>query len=411
MRTNRRTFLGQSSVVTLGAMPALACRGASTAALPKSNRDGKVLVVIQMSGGNDGINTVVPYSDEGYAKHRNTLRLPVDRLIKLDDSAALHPSMRSAADLFEDGRLAIVQGVGYPNPSRSHDTSMAVWHSAEIGDENTLRPHGWLGKAMDSRRAQAGADVSNAPDMVLLGDESQPLAIQSRRSIAVALSNLTDLRLRGPRWEAAEQGTRNSASNSLENFVGQTMQNAMATASALEQTIEQSHRGGVVYPSTQLGQRMQVISTLLKCGFQTPVYYAIQSGYDTHAAQMPTHAFLLREFSDAIQAFLKDLDSSGLADQVCVLGFSEFGRRVTENGSAGTDHGTAGPVFIAGNQVRPGLVGAQPKLLDLDGGDLRMGIDFRDVYQGITANWLGVNQDRASEDSQHSLKIFKGSLS
>ena len=152
MATNRRHFLKQSTALTLGAMPWLVCRGATaTAATPTiaAGSDGKILVVIQMSGGNDGLNTVVPYADEGYAKHRKKLRLPTDRLIKIDDTLALHPSMRAAADLLEDGRLAIVQGVGYPNPSRSHDTSMAIWHSAKIGDEETLRTHGWIGRAMD----------------------------------------------------------------------------------------------------------------------------------------------------------------------------------------------------------------------------------------------------------------------
>ena len=235
MRSNRRKFLGQSSAVMLGALPALVCRGAGAGAGEgiEANRDGRVLVVIQMSGGNDGVNTVVPFGDEGYAKHRSKLRLPTDRLIKIDDSTALHPSMRSAADLLEEGKLAIVQGVGYPNPSRSHDTSMAIWHSAEIGDENTLRSHGWLGKAMDSVQDSAIATDSDDPDMILLGDESQPLAIQSRRSIAVAFSNLTTLRLRALHPQVAEREQPKYTSHSLGRFVEQTMRNATATATAI----------------------------------------------------------------------------------------------------------------------------------------------------------------------------------
>lgn len=406
MKTNRRKFLGQSSAITLGALPALICRGASGAEGTKANRDEKVLVVIQMTGGNDGINTVVPFADEGYAKHRSKLRLPTDRLIKIDDSTALHPSMRSVADLLQDGKLAIVQGVGYPNPSRSHDTSMAIWHSAEIGDENTLRTHGWLGKAMDSVQHSANATDSNDPDMILLGDESQPLAIQSRRSAAVSFSNLTDLRLRDPHPPAAEPRQPILRSDSLCRFVEQTMRNATATARVLEQSIEPTNAGGHSYPSTQLGRRMQTISTLIKSGFTTPIYYAIQAGYDTHSAQLPTHSRLLREFSDAVNAFLKDLESSGLSDRVCVLGFSEFGRRVAENSSEGTDHGTAGPVFVAGSQVQSGLIGAQPSLLALVDGDLRMSIDFRSVYQEITTNWLGVSSETAVEYSRTPLKLF-----
>ena len=407
MKTNRRVFLGQSSAVALGALPSLVCRGAFGADGPQAQLDSKVLVVIQMSGGNDGINTVVPYADEGYAKHRSELRLPTDRLLKIDDSVALHPSMRGAADLLEAGKLAIVQGVGYPNPSRSHATSMAIWHSAEIGDENTLRSHGWLGKAMDSVQNQAGVNNNNNdPDMILLGDGSQPLAIQSRRCTAVTLSNITDLRLRARMRIASEQESTHTPSDSLKEFVQQTMQNATATASALEKLIERSHDSGAVYPSTQLGRRMQTISTLMKSGFQTPVYYAIQDGYDTHAAQLPTHSRLLREFSGAIKAFLDDLESSGLSEQVCVLGFSEFGRRVAENSSAGTDHGTAGPVFIAGSRVQPGLIGSPPSLLDLVDGDLPMGIDFRRVYQQVVQKWLGGPVDINMGQLPNPLNLF-----
>lgn len=407
MKTNRRVFLSQSSAVALGALPSLVCRGASGADNRGVNRDGKVLVVIQMSGGNDGINTVVPYADEGYAKHRKELRLSADRLLKIDDSVALHPSMRGAADLLERGQLAIVQGVGYPNPSRSHDTSLAIWHSGEIGDENTLRSRGWLGKMMDAIPSQDNSTASSDPDMVLLGDESQPLAIQSRRSRAVTLSNLTDLRLQGSVETLLEPDSQKSTSGSLRRFVEQTMHDAIATASLLERSVEQSKTNSVAYPSTQLGGRLQTISALMKSGFQTPVYYAIQPGYDTHAAQLPSHSRLLGEFSGAIKAFLDDLESSRLSERVCVLGFSEFGRRVAENGSAGTDHGTAGPVFLAGNQVQPGLVGQAADLLNVVDADLPLGIDFRSVYQEIASKWLGTTLGLEPDQSIRPLNIFR----
>jgi len=389
MRTNRRRFLGQSSTVVLGAMPSLVDRAVSAVDRTQPDHEHKILVVIQMSGGNDGINTIVPYADEGYAKHRTKLRLQLDRLLKIDDSVAFHPSMRPAADLLEQGKLGIVQGVGYPNPSRSHDTSMAIWHSAQTGDEETLRSHGWLGKAMDIVRGDVAGNGGKDPDMILVGDEGQPLAIQSRRSTAVTLARLTDLRLRNPDG-ITEAMKRNGASDHpLGQFVEQTMQNATATAVVLERSIQRGLDGGAKYPSTQLGKRMQTISTMVKSGFQTPVYYAIQGGYDTHAAQLPTHSRLLREFSGAVNALLEDLEASGLSNQVCVMAFSEFGRRVAENSSEGTDHGTAGPIFLAGNQVRSGLIGPTPNLTDLTNGDLRMSIDFRSVYEEVAQKWLG----------------------
>lgn len=400
MKTNRRRFLGQSSAVVLGAMPSLVSRAVMADEGARSDQNSKILVVIQMSGGNDGINTIVPYADAGYAKHRKKLRLPTDRLLKIDDSLGFHPSMRSAADLLEQGKLGIVQGVGYPNPSRSHDTSMAIWHSARVGGEDMLRSHGWLGMAMDT-----ACKKSDDPEMILVGDESQPLAIQSRRSTAVTLSSLTDLRLRYP--ADAQRKTKNdqASESSLAQFVDQTMQNAIATASVLERNIEGGTDGSAKYPSTRLGQRMQTISTMIKSSFQTPIYYAIQSGYDTHAAQLPSHSRLLRELFDATKAFLDDVEASGLCDQVCVMGFSEFGRRVAENNSEGTDHGAAGPVFLAGSRVRSGLIGTTPELNDLNDGDLKMSTDFRNVYQDVAQTWLGIAGLQCAE-SPSSLKLF-----
>ena len=184
------------------------------------------------------------------------------------------------------------------------------------------------------------------------------------------------------------------------------MQNAIATANVLEQNIEDGTDDGAKYPSTRLGQRMQTISTMVKSGFQTPVYYAIQDGYDTHAAQLPSHSRLLREFSDAIKAFLDDVEASGLSDRVCVMGFSEFGRRVAENGSEGTDHGTAGPVFLAGSQVRSGLIGPTPNLTDLVDGDLPMSIDFRNVYREVTQKWLGATPVKVLGEWPIRLNLF-----
>lgn len=406
MATNRRHFLKQSAVVTLGALPSVIYRGATAAEAIRTLADGRILVVIQMSGGNDGINTVVPFANEGYAKHRQKLRLPTDRLIKINDSMALHPSMRSAAELLEHGKLAIVQGVGYPNPSRSHDTSMAIWHSAQIGDENTVRTHGWIGRAMDAAQGGPNTPATDDPKMILLGDESQPLAIQSRRSTAITLSNLTDLRLKTPLHFAGETEQSPQETNELNRFIEQTMRNATVAATSLEHTIDKGIVGDALYPSTRLGQRMQSVSSLIKCGLGTPVYYTIQDGYDTHAAQLPTHSRLLREFSDAVKAFLDDLTVAGLSDRVCVMGFSEFGRRVAENGSAGTDHGTAGPVFIAGDNVRPGLIGKSATLLDLVDGDLQMCVDFRDVYREVTTGWLGLDGDAEGHPVQQQLQLF-----
>ena len=406
MSIDRRRFLAQSSAITLGSLPLFVYRGANAAGISDTNPDGKILVVVQMSGGNDGINTVVPFADEGYAKHRKKLRLPADRLIKLNDSVALNPSMRSAADLLEDGRLAIVQGVSYPNPSRSHDTSMAIWHSAQIGDEDTVRAQGWLGRAMDDIKDETNSVANDDPQIILLGNETQPLAIQSRRSKAISLAEISDLRLTNPSNFAKAAKSTSRTTNDLNRFVEKTMQNATVAAKSLTQFSDQPKDAGAAYPATKLSQRLRSVAALIKSGFKTPVYYTIQAGYDTHSAQLRTHGRLLREFSGAIKAFLDDLKAAGLSDRVCVMGFSEFGRRVEENGSKGTDHGTAGPVFLAGDHVKSGLIGKTPNLLELVDGDLPMEVDFRDIYRSVTTDWLGLKSDSAESSPAFSLKLF-----
>jgi uncharacterized protein (DUF1501 family) len=377
---NRRRFLQASSLVALApTVPAFLRRAALAA---ESKADDRILVVIQLDGGNDGINTVVPFRDPGYAEHRAALKLADDRLIRLSDDAALHPSLRGMADLFESSRLAIVQGVGYPNPNRSHDVSMAIWQTARF-DPLEHKTFGWIGRALD----QAEID-RRAPASILIGDGELPQAIIGRRSIASNFTRLEDMlpQRGGPRLADVSGKT----SGNLSDFVRRTTLDAFATAELLND-VARKPDSAAGYPATELAQRLQLISRLIQAGLSTRVYYAVQSSYDTHSAQVPTHSRLLRELGDATKAFLADLRDCGLADRVLALCFSEFGRRVQENGSEGTDHGTAGPVFLAGPGVKPGLHGATPSLTDLDGGDLKLSIDFRCVYAAILKQWLALD--------------------
>ncbi|MEX1229890.1 MAG: DUF1501 domain-containing protein [Planctomycetaceae bacterium] len=379
-RLNRRTFLKSTSLIALGATAPALLRQTAHAIEGRGNE--RILVVIQLSGGNDGINTVVPFNDEGYAKHRPKLKLNADRLIKVSDDVALHPSMKAAAELLDDGRFAVVQGVGYPNPNRSHDVSMAIWQTARF-DPEEHKTFGWIGRAADERPAPA----DGSPHAMLIGTESPPIALRGRRSTTAALAHLGDLRLSAGAAIATVPtgGTRDE----LLSFASQTTADSRATAQLLEHLNAQ---GGDAsgYPESELSKRLRSVSQLIKAGFSTPVYYAIQSGYDTHAAQSATHSRLLRELSAAMRAFLQDLQAARLSERVLVLCFSEFGRRVSENASLGTDHGTAGPVFVAGEAIHAGLFGETPNLSDLDGDDLKMQFDFRQVYATILDDWLGV---------------------
>lgn len=382
MSFNRRAFLQRSSLLSLA--PSVPGFLAHTARAAESGPDERILLVIQLDGGNDGINTVVPFADDAYAEHRPKLRLQAERLIKLNSQLALHPAMGDFNKLLEDDRLAIVQGVGYPNPSRSHDVSMATWQtcSPHVRDHSG---HGWIGRALD----QGGVPADGSPASLLVGSEQPPLAIRGRRSIAAAVNSIDEFQTSSPIALGAAQ-----ANTDLASFVQRSTLDAYATAERLSDLAAEPDRSAS-YPGTEIGNRLRLAARLIKTGFGTRVYYTVQSGYDTHAAQRNSHFRLLGDLSRAVNAFLADLRSANLEDRVLVLCFSEFGRRVAENASLGTDHGTAGPVFLAGPYVRPGLHGETPSLRDLDEGDLKMTVDFRRVFATVLERWLSVDPDAA----------------
>ncbi len=395
---NRRSFLQRSALIAMApSVPAFLSRSVRAA---QPGKDGRILVVVQLSGGNDGINTVVPFADEGYAHNRDELRIKKDRLIKVNDHAGLHPSLRPAADLLEDGRLAIVQGVGYPNPNRSHDVSMAIWQTARF-DPVEHKIFGWIGRAMDERPSVA----DGSPHSILLGDENPPIALRGRRSMSVSLAHLDDLKLKTDAKLTTAPGA--VPNGELLTFTRRAALDASSTADLIDEVTKNSARNAAAYPQTELAGRLQSIAQLIKSGFSTPVYYAIQPGYDTHSAQLFTHARLLRELAGAMKSFLDDVKSAGHSDRVLMLCFSEFGRRVKENASLGTDHGTAGPVIVAGSSVNSGLIGQTPSMLDLENDDLKMQTDFRQVYATILQDWLGVPSATALDGAFERLKLIR----
>jgi uncharacterized protein (DUF1501 family) len=402
----RRDFLKSSSLLALApTVPAFLAR---TARAAEPRRDGRVLVVLELQGGNDGINTVVPFKDEGYAKYRNVLRLPADRLVKINDEVGLHPAMADAGKLLEGRRLAIVQGVGYPNPSRSHAFSMGVWQTARLdplpSEASLAQPsgYGWLGRALD----EAPRPYAGAPASVFLSGQSVPVALRGRRAMASAVPQLEDFAT-PPEGPARQVIAGPEPSDDLTAFVRRSLLDGYTTADWIKEA-GHAKDTGVTYPPTGLARHLRLIARLLKSGLGAPVFYATQGGYDTHAGQIFGHERLLAELSGALKAFLDDLAAAGVAERVLVLGFSEFGRRVEENGSGGTDHGTAGPVLLAGPGVKPGLVGKTPSLLDLDAnGDLKMGIDFRRVYATVLEGWLGLPAKAALAGTFERLELFR----
>jgi uncharacterized protein (DUF1501 family) len=390
----RRDFLKTSTLLALA--PTVPGFLAQTARASKVERDSRILVVVQLDGGNDGINTVVPFTDEGYAKHRMTLRLDKARLVKVNDTVGLHPSMDGIGKLLEAGQLAIAQGVSYPNPNRSHFQSMAIWHTARL-DAEQQSGLGWLGRGLDEAKGASS---------LLVGGGPPPVALRGRRAIASAIERLDDFTLAAganPRKALA----KDEPADDLTAFVRRNMLDAYATADRLAATAK-AKDGDARYSGNGLGRRMQLLARLIKVGVGARVYYTTQGGYDTHYSQLFTHSQLLFEFSSAVKAFLDDMAAAKLSDRVTVLAFSEFGRRVQENGSAGTDHGTAGPVFLAGPGVKAGLVGETPSLTDLDKGDLKVGLDFRRVYASVLEDWLGVSSKDALGSAFERLPLFRG---
>jgi uncharacterized protein (DUF1501 family) len=394
---SRRDFLRHSSLLALA--PAVPGFLAATARAARPGPDARVLVVVQLDGGNDGLNTVVPFGDDHYGRLRPALRLPPNQLVKVQGGIGLHFGLRPLGKMLEKGQLAAIQGVGYPNPNRSHFRSMAIWHSARFDPEehNGL---GWLGRALDGARAPQGGE----PGALYVGMEAPPVALRGRRSTASALARLEDFAFAG--GNDPHNALSGPDGDDLAAFVRRTTLDAYATAQRLEEAAR-TKDGGVSYPSGELAQRLRLVSRLLKSGFGTRVFYTLQPGYDTHAQQFIVHAGLLDDLARALAAFFEDLSAAGLAERVAVLCFSEFGRTIKENASGGTDHGTAGPVLLLGPAVKGGLAGKPPSLTDLVAGEPRMTVDFRQVYATVLRDWLGLDPKAAAGGDFERLALFR----
>ncbi len=389
----RRQFLTQtlkgSSLVALSSVvPQFVAQTARAAAPGKD----KILVVVEMTGGNDGLNTVIPYSDDLYHKYRPTLRQTKDVVVRLDDHVGLNSSMQGLKSMWEEGHLAVVQGVGYPNPDRSHFEAMDIWQSA---DPKRATPTGWLNRASLEMENRNGGILS-----AHVGQSKLPLAlsgIAGGGAISIGDQNTFRLEMGG---EAGGQKARRklleevsaspskSNSDDLLSFVQRRQVQTLAAIDTLHELLEGPNalRRQGFYALTK---KLNLVAGLIAKGFGTRIFYVSIDGFDTHAGQATAHAALLNELSDAFNNFFRTLKDSGDADRVRVMTFSEFGRRVQENGSRGTDHGAASCLFVAGPSVKGKVVGKHPSLADLDAGDLKYHTDFRRIYATLLDKWLG----------------------
>ena len=395
--TSRRKFLAAVSaaaaVSTTGLVPFTSRVPGfllESAAYGAARPGERILVVVQLSGGNDGLNTVVPYADEIYRKKRPSLAVNDGGVLKIGGGIGLHPNLTGFNTLLENRQLAIVQGVGYPNPNRSHFESMDIWHSARTqADQRKL---GWLGRAFDARAADFAA--AGDPPAMHLGEEIQPLALASRDVPSPSIRSLDQFKLEtggNDKLRTAIQvaaSAPRAGSNDLLKFVQTRTTSALEVSRRIEAS-GQNYKTTVDYPGTPLAEKLKRIAQIIDAGLATRVYYVALDGFDTHSDQQAAHAGLLQQLGGALAAFTEDLQGHGQLDRVATLVFSEFGRRVEENASRGTDHGAAAPVFVIGNQVKSGLIGKHPSFTDLEDGDIRFHTDFRAVYATLLENWLG----------------------
>jgi uncharacterized protein (DUF1501 family) len=405
-RDMMRTSLKSAALVALSATVPTFLAQTARAAVPQ--RDGRVLVVIQLDGGNDAINTLVPFADEGYSRNRTELRVAKKELIRVDDRVGLHPALRDLGGLLEKGHLALVPGVGYPNPNRSHFESMSIWQTARLDLEEHGGP-GWIGRSLDEQ-AKTGETAIAGAAALYIGEGAPAPALRGRRAGAASLERIEDLTL-PVGWDrsliATQLGNQMEPDDSLTAYVRRSALDAYACSQRVDELTRRNVVVAANYPDTGLAGKLRTIAQLLKAGLGARVFYASQSGYDTHAGQLNTHYGLLRELSSAIRAFVDDLTAAKLADRVTVMCFSEFGRRVAENGSAGTDHGTAGLVMLAGPGVHPGVHGSVPSLTDLVDGDPKVSTDFRRIYAALLEDWLGLPSHAALGSRFEPMPLFR----
>ncbi len=359
----------------------------------------KKLIVIQLSGGNDGLNTIVPFENDLYYNLRPKLGIRKEEVLKINDQLGLNPKMIDFNKLYKDGLVSIVNSVGYPNPNRSHFRSMDIWHTAVDSDKYSKT--GWLGRYMD-------AHCENSHAMLELDSQSS-LALHGklRNALAIEKSDKLYKTLRDKYFRDVVE-TANSVDLNEDNqgYLYKTLIQTNQSAKYLSET-HTVKDNNLEFPNTNLGKKLAQVSQFIRSGFSTQVYYVSHNGFDSHVNQRNSQDRLLEDYSKSVSALVQSLEKSGELDKTLILTFSEFGRRVKENGSAGTDHGKANNLFIIGkNLKKAGVYNEAPSLSKLDDGDISYKIDFRNVYSDIINEWFGKDADQIISKSFNSLGII-----
>ena len=430
----RRLFLQQGLGSLAFASAALSVPGflqRSALALPMAQQglssipgvnQGRVLVVIQLGGGNDGLNTLAPVGVDAYHNARPNISIRAEQALELarGNVLGLHPALEGVKSLWDDGLCSIVQGVGYPNPNRSHFKSMDIWHTADTTGKGT----GWISRYVDSQCCGFGKGESGRAEDETIGQptiaigRTAPLAMEGGQIKPVAFETEDLFRWTGREIHESlgkpydaivtRDPGADAPSSPSASFLMRTAMDAQVSSQRIRDAV--SARPLVNYPRTGLARQLSMIASMIRADMDTRVYYATLGGFDTHAGQggaQGQHANLLRQFGDAVRAFYNDLQEQGNQERVLTMCFSEFGRRVGQNASGGTDHGTAAPMFMFGPMVKPGLAGTHPSLTDLDNGDLKYTTDFRNVYANVLGDWLKADSNTVLEGRFRGLDLLK----
>ncbi len=376
----RRDFLRNSTLASTGLLVPQFLLDFKAKRLYRS-RTGKILVVIQLSGGNDGLNTIVPYRNDRYYQERPSIALAAKDVLPVSDDLGFHPELAPLRDLYDNGLMSVVNNVGYPNPDRSHFRSTDIWHTASSSDEYWTT--GWLGRYLDSNCPGTEHTYS-----ALEIDGSVSLAMKGKQRTGFAFNDVRRLQQTSENRFLKAIGSHDHDHEENVAYLYKTMVNTQQTADYLL-TQTRAHESRSNYPGNALGRNLRQIAKLITADTDTKVYYTSFGGFDTHAQQPTRQARLLRAYATAVRAFVDDLKRNNLLDDVLILTFSEFGRRVAQNAGNGTDHGTANNLFLMGGSLhKPGFFNQGPNLLDLENGDLKYQIDFRQIYATLLDEWL-----------------------
>jgi uncharacterized protein (DUF1501 family) len=351
----------------------------------------RILVVVQLGGGNDGLNSVVPYGDQLYYQARPSLAIAEPDVLAISAEVGFNANLAPFKALFDAKHLALLQGVGYPNPNRSHFRSTDIWTS---GVPDKLEESGWLGRYLDAQCSGEDRRLHT----VDIGTTVSRL-FWTGQSIVPAISSLETFDLEADAQFPDDQSNQvetlkllngGSSDKPYDDYIRKVALDALATSDDLKR-IAAGYRSTVAYPETSFADGLRTIAKIIQGDLGTRIFHITIGGFDTHAAQATAHGTLLKNVAEGIQAFMQDLEEMGRVDDVLIMTFSEFGRRVKENASKGTDHGAAAPLWLIGGGVTAGITGAHPSLADLDDGDLKFAIDFRSVYGTILHDWLGAD--------------------